>query len=175
MGCGLPRAPYVAFRKGSRMGTRRSSLRLACATAVLAMAVAGLAACTSSGVRTPPGRPKTTALHGEVVPGGPDGRYVVPAGIHKIKHVIIIMQENRSFDSYFGTSPGADGIRAHSGVPAVCVPSPSGGCTRPYRDLADVNGGGPHAEGNAVADVNGGQMNGFIKERDRARTSCHVV
>lgn len=24
-------------------------------------------------------------------------------GIHKIRHVIIIMQENRSFDSYFGT------------------------------------------------------------------------
>jgi len=27
-------------------------------------------------------------------------------GIHKIKHVVIIMQENRSFDSYFGTFPG---------------------------------------------------------------------
>ena len=34
------------------------------------------------------------------------------AGIHKIKHVVIIMQENRSFDSYFGTFPGADGIPA---------------------------------------------------------------
>ncbi len=33
-----------------------------------------------------------------------------PAGIHKIKHVIVIMQENRSFDQYFGTYPGADGI-----------------------------------------------------------------
>ena len=33
-----------------------------------------------------------------------------PAGIHKIRHVIVIMQENRSFDSYFGTYPGADGI-----------------------------------------------------------------
>jgi phospholipase C len=157
------------------MGTRRSSLRLACATAVLALAAAGLAACTSSGARTPPGRPKTTALHGEVVPGGADGRYVVPAGIHKIKHVIIIMQENRSFDSYFGTYPGADGIPMRNGVPSVCVPNPSGGCTRPYHDLADVNGGGPHAEGNAVADVNGGQMNGFIKERDKARSSCHIL
>ena len=27
-------------------------------------------------------------------------------GIHKIQHVVIIMQENRSFDSYFGTYPG---------------------------------------------------------------------
>src|SRR5689334_842983 len=31
-------------------------------------------------------------------------------GIHKIKHVVVVMQENRSFDSYFGTYPGADGI-----------------------------------------------------------------
>ena len=100
---------------------------------------------------------------------------MVPAGIHKIKHVIIIMQENRSFDSYFGTYPGADGIPRRNGVPTVCVPNPSGGCTRPYHDLADVNGGGPHAEGNAVADVNGGQMNGFIRQRDRARASCHVA
>ena len=46
----------------------------------------------------------------EVVPGGPSGHYTVPAGIHKIKHVIVIQQENRSFDSYFGTFPGADGI-----------------------------------------------------------------
>ena len=28
-------------------------------------------------------------------------------GIHKIQHVIMLMQENRSFDSYFGTFPGA--------------------------------------------------------------------
>jgi phospholipase C len=28
----------------------------------------------------------------------------------KVKHVIVIMQENRSFDHYFGTFPGADGI-----------------------------------------------------------------
>ncbi len=27
-------------------------------------------------------------------------------GIQKIQHVIVIMQENRSFDSYFGTYPG---------------------------------------------------------------------
>ena len=65
------------------------------------------------------------------------------AGIHKIKHVIIIMQENRSFDSYFGTYPGADGIPLKNGVPTVCVPNPLGGCTLPYHDVTDVNGGGP--------------------------------
>src|SRR2546425_60282 len=30
--------------------------------------------------------------------------------IHKIKHVVVIMQENRSYDTYFGTYPKADGI-----------------------------------------------------------------
>src|SRR6266487_2040485 len=37
--------------------------------------------------------------------------------IHKIKHVVVIMQENRSFDSYFGTYPGANGIPMQNGVP----------------------------------------------------------
>jgi phospholipase C len=82
------------------------------------------------------------------------------------------MQENRSFDSYFGTYPGADGIPMAGGVPAVCVPNPAGRCTRPYHDTADVNGGGPHGEANAVADVNHGKMNGFIRQRNAARTSC---
>ena len=45
-------------------------------------------------------------------------------GIHNIQHVVIIMQENRSFDSYFGTFPGADGIPMQNGVPTVCVPDP---------------------------------------------------
>ena len=49
---------------------------------------------------------------------------VIPAGIHKIKHVVVIMQENRSFDSYFGTYPGADGIPMSNGRFAVCLPTP---------------------------------------------------
>jgi phospholipase C len=97
------------------------------------------------------------------------------AGIHKIKHVIIIMQENRSFDSYFGTYPGADGIPMKNGVPAVCVPNPLGSCTRPYHDVTDVNGGGPHGEDNAVADVDGGKMDGFIRQRYGARASCKAA
>ena len=46
-------------------------------------------------------------------------------GIHKIQHVIVVMQENRSFDSYFGTFPGADGIPMKHGVPTVCIPDPA--------------------------------------------------
>src|SRR5215469_16497128 len=97
------------------------------------------------------------------------------AGIHAIKHVIIIMQENRSFDSYFGTYPGADGIPMKSGQPAVCVPNPRGTCTRPYHDTADVNGGGPHGVVNAVADVHGGKMDGFIRQRYAASSTCKIT
>jgi phospholipase C len=34
----------------------------------------------------------------------------IAEGLDKIEHFVFIMQENRSFDSYFGTYPGADGI-----------------------------------------------------------------
>jgi phospholipase C len=94
-----------------------------------------------------------------------------PAGIHKIKHVIVIMQENRSFDHYFGTYPGADGFpRAANGEFAVCVPDPvKGECQRPYHDTHDLNAGGPHGEANAIADINGGKMDGFIAQAEGAR------
>jgi phospholipase C len=112
----------------------------------------------------------------ERVVGGPSGTYVVPPGIHKIKHVIIIEQENRSFDNYFGTFPGADGIPMKHGKPTVCVPNPAtGGCTKPYHDTLDVDGGGPHGESNAIADVNGGKMNGFIIQRDTSLKTCKQV
>jgi phospholipase C len=94
------------------------------------------------------------------------------SGINKIKHVIIVMQENRSFDSYFGTYPGADGIPMNNGVPTACVPSSPSRCVRPYHDTADVNGGGPHGKGAAVADVDSGKMDGFVRQRDKALVSC---
>ena len=51
-----------------------------------------------------------------------------------IQHIVIIMQENRTFDHYFGSYPGARGIPVTaSGVPSVCVPDPLVGvCLRPY-------------------------------------------
>jgi phospholipase C len=137
-----------------------------------AVVCAGLAACGvlagCTAASSSPASPKGV----ERVSGGPSGSYIVPAGIHKIKHVIIVMQENRSFDTYFGTYPGADGIPMKDGVPTVCVPDPAGGCVRPYHDTADVNGGGPHGEANAVADVDGGRMDGFIAQAEKARSTC---
>src|SRR5438270_10209982 len=94
-------------------------------------------------------------------------------GIHKIKHVIVLMQENRSFDSYFGTYPGANGIPMSNGVPTVCVPDPTnGGCQRPYVNHADDQGGGPHDAASHVNDVNGGKMDGFLTTADAAQKGC---
>src|SRR5437588_3330710 len=83
--------------------------------------------------------------------------------ISQLQHIIIIMQENRSFDSYFGTYPGADGIPMKNGVPTVCLPNPGGPCVRPYHDSADENFGGPHDRGAARNDINGGLMDGFVR------------
>jgi phospholipase C len=84
-------------------------------------------------------------------------------GIHDIKHVVMIMQENRSFDSYFGTYPGANGIPAD-----VCVPDPlHGGCVRPYHDAGGVDTGGPHGTESAVNDIDGGRMDGFVAQAER--------
>ncbi len=85
-----------------------------------------------------------------------------PEGIHKIQHVIVIMQENRSFDSYFGTYPGANGIPG-----GVCVPDPlHGGCVAPFHDSADKNYGGPHGNGAFTQDLDGGRMDGFVGESE---------
>jgi phospholipase C len=84
--------------------------------------------------------------------------------------VVIIMQENRSFDSYFGTYPGADGI-PHG----TCLPDPMHyGCVRPFHDSADRNFGGPHAAHNARADVDKGWMDGFVAQAEKGQRCSSV-
>ena len=147
--------PDAANRLGARRWLGRPAV-LATAAAVVSLGLVG------AGPSAP-----------ERVSGGPTGTYVVPSGIHKIRHVIIVMQENRSFDSYFGTFPGADGIPMKNGVPTVCVPDPATGrCDRPFHDKADVNGGAPHGHVNAVADVAGGKMDGFVRSQ-RLAPRCY--
>jgi phospholipase C len=92
------------------------------------------------------------------------------AGIHKIRHVVVIMQENRSFDSYFGTYPGADGLPRRNGRFTVCAPDPATHvCVLPYHDSANRDAGGPHGHADALADIDGGRMDGFVRQARRAR------
>ncbi|HEV3452877.1 MAG TPA: alkaline phosphatase family protein [Acidimicrobiia bacterium] len=123
--------------------------------ATLAAATLGVAACSGGG--------SAQATTGSQA----------ASGIHKIRHVVVIMQENRSFDSYFGTYPGADGLPTQGGTPSVCVPDArTGQCMRPFADHADVNGGGPHGQVNATADINGGRMDGFVNQAGQGRRGC---
>ena len=98
-------------------------------------------------------------------------------GIHKIQHVVIIMQENRSFDSYFGTYPGADGLPRNShGQFTTCMPDPQHhDCVRPYHDPRLVNIGGPHDNPAFVQDLDNGRMDGFIKSRETCNNPIDPV
>ena len=78
----------------------------------------------------------------------------------KIQHVVVIMQENRSYDSYFGTFPNGQ----PSWPQGYCAPNPStGACDAPYHDPTQSQVGGPHSSLSEAADVAGGAMNGFVK------------
>jgi phospholipase C len=103
-----------------------------------------------------------------------DARAVDPsAGIDNIDHFVFIVQENRSFDHYFGTFPGADGIPMHDGRPSVCNPDPtSGRCYYPYHDTNQTDQGGPHGEIATPIDVAGGKMDGFVKALREIGNGC---
>ncbi len=88
------------------------------------------------------------------------------ASSNPLQHLIFIVQENRSFDHYFGTYPGADGIPSA----APCLPSkwyPSQ-CFTPYPNHAASNFGGPYVNKYQVADIDGGKMDGYVIQREQA-------
>jgi phospholipase C len=87
------------------------------------------------------------------------------AGIHTIKHVVIVMQENRSFDSYFGTFPGADGYPMVNGQIAVSNYDPATHrYVTPFHDTSDIDYGASHLYRDAVYDIHGGKMDNFIRD-----------
>ena len=114
-------------------------------------------AISGCGVATSAAQPQPTGAAGATLPAAPAGAGAGAGDIHVIRHVVMIMQENRSFDTYFGTYPGATGIPMAAGRPAVCVPDPAtGGCDQPFHTTADRQTGGPHNVANAQADINSG-------------------
>ena len=162
-----PRRKIVA-----RGRTRRRSC--ACVLTLIAFA-ASLGGC-GGGAHHAPKSPARVATAKATPATGVRAASGTLSGIHKIRHVVIIMQENRSFDSYFGTYPGAEGIPMREGKPTVCVPDPeSKSCVAPYHDTNVVNGGGPHGVNAALADIDGGRMDGFITIDEQAQEQQHCL
>jgi phospholipase C len=89
------------------------------------------------------------ALGAASAPASPEART-------PIEHFVVLMQENHSFDNYFGTFPGADGIAARTCMPA------GGSCVRPFhldgRAVPDL----PHDSATRAAQYAGGRMDGFV-------------
>ena len=72
-----------------------------------------------------------------------------------IKHVVFIIKENRSFDHYFGTYPGAEGATSGKVSSGETVE------LQPATDVLEHDLGHDFFAG--VQSINGGRMNGFDK------------
>ena len=79
-----------------------------------------------------------------------------------VEHLVVLMQQNHTFDNYFGTYPGADGFPDDLCVPLNPFESGSGGCVRPFHigdgTVADLD----HSESTFELQYNDGKLDGFI-------------
>jgi len=64
---------------------------------------------------------------------GQAGAAPVTGSLHDIEHVIFLIQENRSFDHYFGTLRGVRGFGDHRGVKAFAQRNAAGGTVDPFQ------------------------------------------
>jgi len=82
---------------------------------LLMVSIIALSACNASSVRTPAKAAiPTPSLAMRAATNTPTAVSQLTPARQKIKLMVIIVQENRSFDQYFGTFPGADGIPMHN-------------------------------------------------------------
>lgn len=90
-----------------------------------------------------------------------------------IKHIVVIMQENRSFDNYFGTYPGANGIPE-----GVCVSlspdNPKIGCVKPFLSTRAVSADMPHGYQSSIVAYDNGKMDGYmVAENENPQTMSY--
>ena len=86
----------------------------------------------------------------------------------QIKNIVVVLQENHTFDNYFGTFPKAEGIGGRN----ICLPESPGlaNCISPYHDSnltpVDMN----HNWASAHRDYDGGEMDGFVYSEGNRET-----
>ena len=90
-----------------------------------------------------------------------------------IKHIVVIMQENRSFDNYFGTYPGANGIPKN-----VCMPIDPDqldrGCVTPFLSTNPITEDMPHSYSASIIAYDNAKMDGFmLAETENPKTMSY--
>ena len=79
-----------------------------------------------------------------------------------IKHFLVLMQENHTFDNYFGTYPGADGVSPGTCMPVNPFDATNKKCEAPFhlgdRAIGDLD----HSTGTYTIQYNNGRMDGFV-------------
>jgi len=136
---------------------------------------ASFCACAGGGVHSTP----QTATNASTAAAGSIEALVN----QKVKHVFVIVQENHTFDNYFGLYPGTNGQSVENLASATaqaddCVPDPqAGSCQRPFLittnkasanyviDAPDIGGGSNSRFGQQFA-VDGGKMDRFLLENE---------
>lgn len=103
--------------------------------------------------------------------------------INDVEHVIILMQENRSFDHYFGTLPGVRGFSDRFTIPMasgqpVWIQQGSADTVQPfYLDATKGNAlrvGGAHDWGDQQAAWDGGRMAAWPKAKNTKISMGHL-
>jgi phospholipase C len=79
-----------------------------------------------------------------------------------IKHYIVLMQENHSFDNYFGTYPGADGFPEGLCVPVNPFDEANTECVEPFHLEGGQSADLDHTEQTHKLQFNEGKMDGFV-------------
>jgi phospholipase C len=106
--------------------------------------VASIALLFATGCSRPP-RTDARSEHRDAIPNA--------EGQAKIEHIVFIIKENRTFDTYFGTFPGADGATTGRTSKGEVVPLTRTPDKMPF-DLG-------HSWENAIKGIDGGKMDGF--------------
>jgi phospholipase C len=109
-----------------------------------------------------------------LLPAGGPARAAEPAPRTPIRHLVMLMQENHSFDNYFGTYPGADGFPDGTCMP-VRPGNPRKGCVEPHHLAAGPPRDHSHDHKTALRQLNGGRMDGFVRALEVRRQDGPVA
>jgi phospholipase C len=101
------------------------------------------------------------------------GRALAPSDLTAIEKIVVVFQENHTFDNYFGTFPGANGTSSPSGV---CLPNKKGAptpCVSPFHSPTLTPVDMTHTWASAHEDYDGGKMDGFVYSEGNQATMCY--